>query len=63
MERSSWIASRVGAWKVDLGANGVAGEKGCYQQESQAARKGAFQLAPRCGWKLAAAPLNGVSRE
>jgi hypothetical protein len=27
MEGSSWIASRVGAWEVGLGANGVAGEK------------------------------------
>ena len=34
MERSSWIASRVGAWEVGLGANGVAGEKGCSRQLS-----------------------------
>jgi len=39
MERSSWIASRVGAWEVGLGANGVAGEKGCYRQESVNARR------------------------
>ena len=61
--RSSWIASEWMPRSVGLGANGVAGEKGCYQQESQADRKGTFQLAARRGWKLAAAPLNGVSRE